>query len=177
MRCLTLTSSLALAALCLGCAESPTEISDGSFSLTWSIVVDGQVGTCAEVGATTVEVISSRVGSGSGISDRFSCTSFAGTTDPLPAGEYTVVVKLLDAGNVQLNSVDIVLTEQLLAGDVVILGNFAFAFLSSTATFTMQVGQGQFGHRMFDVISVAEQLARRRYNTRLERSTAPSYQL
>ena len=136
MRCLKLTSSLAFAALCLGCAESQTannSDSDGSFSLTWSIVVDGRAGTCAEVGATTVEVISTPVGSGpgSGFSDKFSCTSFAGATDPLPAGDYTVVVKLLSATNVQLNSVDIVLTEQLLSGDVVSLGNFAFAFTLS----------------------------------------------
>lgn len=134
MRCLKITSSLALAALCFGCAESPTASdsdNDGRFSLTWSIVVDGGAGTCAEVGATTVEVISTRVGSGSGLSDRFSCTNFAGTTGPLPAGDYSVVVRLLSAADVQLNSVDIVLTEQMSPGDLVSLGNFAFAFALS----------------------------------------------
>jgi hypothetical protein len=127
MRRLTLISSLALAALCLGCAESPTE-GGGTFSLTWSIVVDNQPGTCDEVGAATVEVISTHVGSSSGVSRKFNCASFAGTTHPLPAGDYTVVVRLLSATNVQLNAVDIVLTRQLLSGGLVSLGNFAFAF-------------------------------------------------
>ena len=130
MRCRTLTSIVAVAALSLSCDESPTETGDGSFSLTWSIVVDGLASTCAEVGAESVEVISTRVGSGSGISARFSCASFAGTTDPLPAGEYTVVVRLLDAGDVQLNSVDIILTDRVLSDDDVSLGNFDFAFVS-----------------------------------------------
>ena len=131
MRCLTLTASLALAALCLGCAESSAgnnSDNEGTFSLTWSIVVNGGAGTCAEVGAKTVEVISTRAGSGSGISDTFSCSSLAGTTAPLPAGDYTVVVKLLSATDVQLNSADIVLTEHLLSGDLLDLGTFDFAF-------------------------------------------------
>ena len=115
---------------------------DGNFSLTWSIVVDGRAGTCNEVGATTVEVISTH-GSGTGLSDKFNCSSFAGTTDPLPAGDYTVVVKLLDANNNQLNSVDVVLNKRLDSGDNVGLGNFAFAFtLSKTAIFTCRWARG-----------------------------------
>ena len=62
-------------------------------------------------------------------SDRFSCASFSGTTNTLPAGDYTVVVKLLDATDSQLNGADIVLTTQL-ADDDVSLGNFDFAFVS-----------------------------------------------
>src|SRR5262245_40498037 len=100
---------LAVGAMALGgCVVDDDE---GQFTLTWSISVDGFAGACQEVGATTVEVISTHLPTGDGFSDKFNCTDMAGRTASLPTGDYNVVIKLLDSGNHQLNSVDIVLSK------------------------------------------------------------------
>lgn len=125
-------------ALVGGCV---VEDDEGQFSLTWSITVDGLAGSCAEVGASKVEVIATH-SSGDGFSDTFNCTDMAGRTDPLPTGNYTVVVKLLDAGNHQLNSVDIVLNESVFNNENRNIGNFVFAFQFAKASFRVQMGQG-----------------------------------
>lgn len=134
----------AVGALALGgCFVSDPE---GTFSLTWSISVDGFAGTCAEVGGDVVQVIATNNNSGDGFSDTFRCNAFAGTTAPMPTGDYTVVIKLLDNSNHQLNSVNLVMQHQLFDGDNVGLGNFQFAFVFPKVRFTVAMGNNPNGN-------------------------------
>ncbi len=49
------------------------------------------------------------------------------TTDPIPAGNYTITIRLLDANGAQLND-DVTRTVSLAANQTLDLGNFQFTF-------------------------------------------------
>jgi len=101
--------------------------SDATVRVGWSLVVNDAPGSCASVGATDIRVIASK-GSADTIVD-FACqTSGSGEFD-IDEGVYTIEVQLIDATGNQLNSVDIVSTQDLVAGDVLDLGIFVFAFI------------------------------------------------
>ena len=101
---------------------------EGRFLLTWEITIEGSAGTCAEVGAESVEVTAEHAGTGDVFVETFPCEDLGRTTEPIPTGNYSVEIRLLDAGDVQLNSVDIVLPSQIQDGEITELGNFEFAF-------------------------------------------------
>ncbi len=100
--------------------------SQGRFSATWAITMNGAVSTCAAVGATTFQIVSQS--GGQTYTDKFDCTAGSALTEPLPAGSWAVSVSLLDAKGVVLNSVPVNLTLDLAAGETKSLGEFEFAF-------------------------------------------------
>jgi hypothetical protein len=113
--------------------------SDGRLSLTWTITIDGANADCAAVGASQVEVISTLQGTSAGTSDLFTCSRFSGTTGPLSPGDYTVVVKLEDAGGGVISSVPPV-NATVFSGDTTNAGHFVFPFVNPKATFTVHMG-------------------------------------
>lgn len=82
---------------------------EGQLEIAWTVMLDGSVTTCEAVGVTRVEMRSTGVALPDGgiplaFSDRWPCDDLGGVTGPLPAGDYLVVVSLLDANNEALLS-------------------------------------------------------------------------
>jgi hypothetical protein len=79
---------------------------NGQFEATWQITNEAtnQTETCSEVGAGGVSILSTLAGSGgTGFDDIFDCPSGADegnvVTAPLPLGDYTVSVSILEQGS------------------------------------------------------------------------------
>jgi hypothetical protein len=115
---------------------------EGQLRLTWSIIVDGRAGTCAEVNATRLRVSARNDRSNDIFVDTFNCSAMAGTTDPMPTGPYTVTVTLLDAADHMLNFDPVVDQVDVLDGLVADLGLYPFGFTFAKATFRVQMGNG-----------------------------------
>jgi hypothetical protein len=114
---------------------------DATVRLSWAITVNGGVGTCSSVGATTVRVIAIR-GGGTATID-FPCSSLNGEFD-IREGLYDIEVQLLDQTGLRLNSVPVVLTRDLFADDLVNLGLFEFSFvLNFNASFRVHMGSAE----------------------------------
>jgi hypothetical protein len=112
---------------------------DATVRLSWTILVNGAAGSCASVGATDIRVIATRGGSRTVVD--FNCTTTGSGEFDIDEGLYTIEVQLIDSAQNQLNSVDIIMTHDLFAGDVVNLGNFDFSFtLSFRASFRVHMG-------------------------------------
>ena len=128
-------SLLAMAALA-GC---PIEDDEGDYSISWAITVDGQSGSCAQVGASAVQFTSTLSDTGDIFVDTFrNCGAGSGVTGPMPIGHYNVVARLLDGdtpfGPSVTFTIDVVRNQTTLGGTAV----FPFAF--PDATFTVQMG-------------------------------------
>lgn len=67
----------------------------GYFFLTWQIDDDDPAVVCPKIDSAGVGVLATLVGPGDGFDDLFNCEDGVGTTDPLPLGEYAIVVDLL----------------------------------------------------------------------------------
>ena len=98
----------------------------GTFSATWSIAIDNVEASCADAGATTVEIESTSVDTGEHVIDQFLCDDGGGTTGTFASGPYQVTVRLVDAdgfiiavGN--LGGFDIVAGEDTGLGDIAFL--------------------------------------------------------
>ncbi len=78
----------------------------GYFQLAWTLVgaTSGQTLTCAQAGAPTVEVISTKSGTSTAYDDKFDCTAGQGITQGLPAVVYTVNVGANNAQNQSLGN-------------------------------------------------------------------------
>jgi hypothetical protein len=65
---------------------------------SWEIVESGTDAplSCAEVGADGVSILATLVGPNTATEDIFDCDNGADMTDPLPLGDYEVIVYLLD---------------------------------------------------------------------------------
>jgi hypothetical protein len=105
---------------------------DGRFFLTWSLVDAVGPLDCAEVGADRVSVLSTRVGTASGIEDIFACEDLEGTTDPLPSGTYTVSVSLLEAVTDAALGVSEPRNHNIFDGEITDLREFVFDFSALT---------------------------------------------
>ena len=90
-------SKVAMVATSLGDSSVDVEVLDdaGYFSLTWSLhdKATGALMTCAQAGATAVEVVST--GTLGPLSDKFLCDQGSGITAGLLAGSYTVAVRAM----------------------------------------------------------------------------------
>jgi hypothetical protein len=114
-------------------------ISGGTVRLSWSLNVNGAPGTCAQVGASEIVVIAMRGGTRTDVF--FDCTPSGAGEFPTLAGLYSFEIQLIDVAGNRLNSVPVIITRDVFAGDIVNLGNFEFDFnLSYSATFTVQMG-------------------------------------
>jgi hypothetical protein len=83
-----------------GCVDA----SGGGFDATWSITISGASAACADVGATQVSVLSTRVGTSSGNDDIFTCDDGGGLTDTYDAGDYVIVATLLDDTSAEVSN-------------------------------------------------------------------------
>jgi hypothetical protein len=104
-----------------------TQSTQGTLSLTWAITKNGVQTTCGAVNGKTVE-LTSIPQAGSTKVDLYDCTDFAGESDPLTAGIYTVKVRLLDPGNNQLNIFTPTAQFNVVGDQTTPIGNFQFAF-------------------------------------------------
>jgi hypothetical protein len=130
-----------LAAVSLaGCFVSDDD--GGRLRVSWSITIDGAAATCAEVGAASVEVISTRAGTSDLYSDTFTCSAFGGTTGRMRAGRYTVVVKLLDASDRPFDQPTVVFETDVFSGETTQGGTAVFPFVFPEASFRVQMGNG-----------------------------------
>lgn len=91
--------------------DSPPSVPDGGaggsgrMSFSWELQTGGSLGTCAEVGATQVEILTSNNSNGDERVKRFPCMSSGfGSTDLLSAGPYTVLISLLDSNQLAINN-------------------------------------------------------------------------
>ncbi|GAB4539357.1 MAG: hypothetical protein Tsb0020_53130 [Haliangiales bacterium] len=66
-------------------------------ALSWDVFLNGQLSTCDELAAAGVAVQSTPVGDmGTLFDTTIVCSEGAGVTDPMPLGEYTIAVQLVD---------------------------------------------------------------------------------
>ncbi len=125
---------LALLVALAGCGGGPS-ITDpppagtGTFDLQWQVQVGGVPSSCAAVGATEVEIITTGAATGERV-QRFSCQSGSATTQPLPVGQYTTLISLLDAGASSLQTLPME-TNTIRDGDSTDIGFFFFSFGST----------------------------------------------
>lgn len=116
--------------------------SGGRLQVSWNITIDGLAATCADVGALSVEVISTRAGTSDLYSDTFNCSAFGGTTGRMRAGRYTVVVKLLGANDVPFTDPTVVFEADVFSGETTLGGTAVFPFIYPEASFRVQMGNG-----------------------------------
>lgn len=70
----------------------------GTFSLRWDVQENGAPSDCETVDSAGVSVVSTLVGDANTFfDDIFDCDSFAGESNPIPLGRYTLSTALLDA--------------------------------------------------------------------------------
>lgn len=101
----------------------------GTFSFKWRIESDGALATCAQFGATQIEIISN--GPSGETVDRFSCVPMgSGTTSPVSPGSYSNLVSLLDAGASSVQTLPAE-TNVVQEGSNVDIGTFFFTFGSA----------------------------------------------
>lgn len=99
---------------------------------TWSVLQDGVVATCDDVGAHRAEILATRL-DGLTYSNTFECLDGEGTTDAFPLGSYEVVVSLLYEQDVVLVSSDFLDATLDEAGETVDLPPVDFDFLTPPA--------------------------------------------
>jgi hypothetical protein len=136
---------LVVAAACGGgpsiTTDGPIIVPPGSgvFHFSWNIVVGGSPATCAEVGAARVEIIMTGPSSQESV-ERFTCTSPGmATTSPLPEGQYSTLISLLDSQNLSRQTLPIE-TNFLNDGGSTELGLFFFSFGSTCDASTCNQG-------------------------------------
>lgn len=103
-----------------------SQLPGGQITATWNILVGGNPGTCADVGAVDMEYTITDAQGGL-LTATFPCDDLGGTTMNVDAGSYTVVLNLLDATGAVLDASPpqtAVVTE----GGVADLGDFTFFF-------------------------------------------------
>jgi hypothetical protein len=116
--------------LLVGCFEDEEE--PGAFSLTWSIVVNGEPAGCDVAGVAEIEVLTTNV-IGANVSDQFACATLEGTTPELVADTYVVAVSALDAGG-RVVRAGTAFESEVFEGDTTALGNFEFVFSTQSAS-------------------------------------------
>jgi hypothetical protein len=101
---------------------------DGTLSLTWMIAQNGVPSNCAAVTGDTVKLtVTPLSGTANPRVELFDCSAMAGTTDPIPGGDYHIKLDLLNSSNTQLNDVSPTTVIHIDGGDTD-LGNFLFNF-------------------------------------------------
>src|SRR5688572_20191356 len=98
-----------------GCIIVSDDEDEGAFVARWNLLPDGT--DCAAVGATTVSVLSTPVGSTVGIEDLFDCQDLSAQTAALPVDVYTVAVDILDATDQPLSAAPAILGNQEIPAD------------------------------------------------------------
>jgi len=133
---LVLLAAVAVASV-LGCTSAR-----GRFRLTWSVTIDGLAAACADVGGTTVEIISTDQDTGEGFSDLFDCSRLSGVTRGLPAGDYSIVVRLEDNAGHTLSQIGPI-NGSAFSGDTTDVGHFEFQFVYPKARLFVHMGSAQ----------------------------------
>jgi hypothetical protein len=105
---------------------------EGQFHATWTVMMGG-ASTCAAVGASTVQFLSTEAATGDLYIDTYNCDDYAGTTDGMPLGEYSVVINIRDSAGTVLNLPMTPIVDTLdVDGEIVELGNVVYTFTPPT---------------------------------------------
>lgn len=137
-----------------GCIFVADDDDTGRFHATWSITAGGAASTCDAHGADYVALTSTLAGTAQGYDDLFDCGDLAGTTNPLPLGDYTIAVSIWDDNgtfenlndDTKLNLQDAVYNESLLVGGATEnLPNTNFDFPPPTGDVSFRVDFGNAG--------------------------------
>jgi hypothetical protein len=115
---------------------------DATVRLSWTITVNDAPGTCGSVGATDIRVIANEGGSRTTVD--FNCTSSGSGEFDIDEGLYDFEIQLIDVAGTRLNTVPILMTRDIFAGDIINLGNFDFDFLLQfRASFSVHMGSAE----------------------------------
>ncbi len=97
----------------------------GFFTASWTLTKNGNPVTCAQVGATNIQVFATTADGNHMFGDYFSCSLGTGTTSfDMPLGGYTVVVSALDDLDATLGAAAPVTTSLDYGDENVDLGSF-----------------------------------------------------
>jgi hypothetical protein len=76
----------------------------GNFDAVWSLyLAGGSSVTCSDAGVTEVHLDVQSLTTGVAYHDTFACSAFAGTSQVLPAGNYSVALRAYDASGTQVS--------------------------------------------------------------------------
>jgi hypothetical protein len=105
---------------------TPAGVPGEGFFLTWQVTSFslGAV-SCEQVGASTVTLDMVNLDTGSRFLFTFACNQFQGTTSPVDIGNFDILIRLNDVGNLPLSEVSVAASNIGVAG-IIDLGNIVF---------------------------------------------------
>lgn len=130
--------------LVLALAAGACSVNEGTFTVNWTVSLDGATTTCSNVSASTVTIVATKMNGGRKYQADFPCTAMSGEFD-VPPGTYAIAAEIYDSRNTLYYSIPADRTFTLKDGDTQPLGTFNFAFTlpSYRASFRVHMGSAE----------------------------------